>query len=336
MVGFIDSKRVGSRAWKEDRAAAAGRLFFPLSSEEAKLKVEQLIGRRAELYPDRSRWTLDLLHCACYEFIPVKGRGAFKKVLKRLSVSYQRARIYFHSPDTDYETKLAYLQKVIANCREGRDVVLAQDELTYYNHASPAPDHAPLRQQPRAALAIGGERKWRVIGALNLLTGEFTSMQRNRISVPAYVGFLCKLVEQYPGKTIYLLLDNWPVHFHPEVIEALQPQQCPYPFQLPRSWAGIKPSGKYRHLNLPVQLVPLPTYASWLNPVEKIWRWLKKDLIHNHSFANDFKELQLLVDKFLAGLASPSRQTLSVAGLLKPNGIFAEQLQRAGLKIQTS
>ncbi|MBK9335612.1 MAG: transposase [Lewinellaceae bacterium] len=35
-------------------------------------------------------------------------------------------------------------------------------------------------------------------------------------------------------------------------------------------------------MNLPVQLHFLPTYASWLNPIEKVWKMLKQDLVHNH------------------------------------------------------
>ena len=51
------------------------------------------------------------------------------------------------------------------------------------------------------------------------------------------------------AERLYSALDNWPVHFHfhPELLAALPPQ---------------------------ITLVPLPTYAPWTNPVEKVWRWL--------------------------------------------------------------
>lgn len=312
---------------------AAQRLFPPLGEAEARLKVEQTLCRRQELYPERSRWTLDLLREACLAFLRVEGRGAFKRVLKRLSISYQRARTYFHSPDVAYDDKLAYLRKVIASNRQGKTTVLFQDELTYYNHASPAPDHSPQREQPKAGLAIGGERGWRIAGALDIFSGQFISVQRSKITVPAFVGFLRQVVSAYPGlETIYLVVDNWPVHFHPDVMEALQEQQCPFPFNVPASWKKLKPSGKYKGENLPIQFVPLPTYSPWLNPVEKIWRWLKKDLIHNHSFANEFKELKVKVEDFLCKMGSSTSQALAVAGLLKPDGIYADQLRAAGVK----
>ena len=298
--------------------------------------MEQTLRQRQELHPNRSRWTLELLLGDCLDFVKVKSRGALKQVMKRLGVSYQRGRTYFHSPDPAYGEKLAYVRQVIASYGEGRCAVLFQDELTYCNHAPAGPDHCPQREQPRAGLAVGGERSWRIAGAVDIFSGRFISIQRGKITVPAFVEFLRQVTARYPGvETIYLVVDNWPVHFHPDVIEALQEQQCPYPFQLPASWQGLEPSGRYKGENLPVQLVPLPTYSPWLNPSEKIWRWLKKDLLHNHSFANDFKELKVKVEEFLQGLSEPTTQTLSVTGLLKPNGIYADQLKAAGVAFPT-
>jgi len=32
-------------------------------------------------------------------------------------------------------------------------------------------------------------------------------------------------------------------------------------------------------------LVPLPTYGSWTGPIERLWRWLKQEVLHLHSYA---------------------------------------------------
>lgn len=307
--------------------------FPPLSKSEAKLKVEQTLSQKEVLLTLRSRWTLDLLMNACQSFIKVKSRGAFKRVLKSLKVSYQRARTYFHSPDLEYADKLAYIRQVISSYEVDKTVVLFQDEVTYYNHASPASDHCPEKQQPKAPLAIGGQKSWRISGALDIFSGQFISIQRQAIEVPTFIGFLKLIAQKYPeAEKIYIIMDNWPVHAHPDVIDALQTQNCPYPFVIPPSWKDLKASGKYKNENLQIQLVPLPTYASWLNPVEKIWRMLRQKLIHNHSFANNFKELKSKIDDFLIPLDSPCLDTLSAAGLLKADGIFADQFRAAGVK----
>jgi hypothetical protein len=31
-----------------------------------------------------------------------------------------------------------------------------------------------------------------------------------------------------------------------------------------------------------LQSVWLPTYAPWLNPIEKLWRWLRQDVLKMH------------------------------------------------------
>jgi transposase len=67
---------------------------------------------------------------------------------------------------------------------------------------------------------------------------------------------------------------------------------------------------------LAVQVVPLPTYASWLNPIERLWRWLKQDVLHMHPFGEDWSELQATVQSFLERLTSGSRQLLRYTGLL--------------------
>lgn len=212
-------------------------------------------------------------------------------MLRRLGFSYQRARAYVHSPDQQYEEKLAYLQQVIGQYRAGEVEVLFADQFTYYNHPGTNRAFASYRDQPKSVMAIGGTRQRRVAACMNCFTGQVSFVQRQRTIIAALVQLYRDVCETYTSaQTIYIVMDNWPVHFHPDIIQALVPQTAPFEFRLPISWQKLKPSGKYAHLNLPIQIVPLPTYASWLNPIEKLWKWLKKDIIHQHTFAHRFKE----------------------------------------------
>lgn len=134
------------------------------------------------------------------------------------------------------------------------------------------------------------------------------------------------LVKAYPNaETIYVIMDNWPVHYHPDVLAALQTKQLsPFAFPTPKSWKDLKPKKKFLNLNLPIQIVSLPTYASWLNPIEKLWKLFKKDFIHNHKYAHRFKELTEDMAQHLSKLNVPNRDLLRYCGLLKINGIFAK------------
>jgi hypothetical protein len=66
---------------------------------------------------------------------------------------------------------------------------------------------------------------------------------------------------------------------------------------------------------LPIQLLPLPTYASWANPIEQLWRKLRQDLGHLHPWADDLAQLRAAVDHWLDAYHQPSPELLHYVGL---------------------
>jgi hypothetical protein len=64
--------------------------------------------------------------------------------------------------------------------------------------------------------------------------------------------------------------------------------------------------------------VQLPTYASWANPIEKLWRWVKQDILHLHPWADDLPELRAQVTGFLDQFRPESEDLLRYVGLLRP------------------
>ena len=120
----------------------------------------------------------------------------------------------------------------------------------------------------------------------------------------------------YPdAETIYVVVDNWPVHFHPDVLAPLQDQNFPFPRTLPANWQA-EPSSRAKLDDLPIQLLCLPTYASWLNPIEKLWRWLKQEVLHMHRNSDSWPDLKERVDHWLAGFSDGSTDLLRYVGLL--------------------
>ena len=162
---------------------------------------------------------------------------------------------------------------------------------------------------------------------MNPVEGQVHFMIRSKITVANIILFYSHLVSLYPNCTIYIIQDNWPVHFHPNVLAALVPQKYQHWMNIPDSWKNIKVKKKYQGMNLPIQLVPLPTYSPWLNPIEKLWLWLNKDVVHNHQYTDQVKELTEAVTGFLNQFDKKSPELLKFVGLKAQSGQYADALK---------
>jgi transposase len=216
------------------------------------------------------------------------------KVLKRLGFSRKKALYFIHSPDPEYRTKweqiLRAYQEAVTQPEEV--IVLFQDEFTYYRRADIRQSwqrrgHRQHRRRQRA----GANTKARITAVLNALTGQVLYRQRHKIGQKELIEFYAQIRAAYPHlQRIYLVQDNWPIHKLPAVWQAATDNQ--------------------------LTLLFLPTYASWLNPIEKLWRWLRQDILHDHNLSHNFKQLRREVVEFLKQFADGSLQLLHYVGLL--------------------
>jgi hypothetical protein len=255
------------------------------------------------------------------DWLEVTTPSGVHQILKRLGISYKRGRDYIHSPDRFYKEKLSLVElaRFRAYYDPERYTLLYLDELTYCRQPSLSQAYEQRGSvQPLAQRSHKSNTSFRVLAGLNAITGQVNYLQRTRTSVACLTQFWVELQAAYPqAEVIYIVLDNWPVHFHPDVLAPLQPQAFPFPPKLPPTWPS-EPSKKATLNDLPIHLLCLPTYASWLNPIEKLWRWLKQDILHLHRLSSDWQALKQLVADFLNQFHSGSTDLLSYVGLL-PN-----------------
>lgn len=318
--GWHATEQTGSSDSAYDQDEGGSRRFPPLEASQARHTLLDVLAHDPrQVGLNHTRWTLDALGTTCV-WLPPRSRSGIWRMLDALAIHVVRAREHLHSPDPDYDAKQAW----IARCRAevetaaGRIVLLYQDELTFYRQPTLAPDWVARGTQPRAERSYRKNTRTRLAGTLDATSGRVTILRRSRIGVAELVAFYQQVVAAYPGVTrLYLVQDNWPVHFHPDLLVALEPQETPFPLhQL--SWSP-QPSPRARErwsqLHLPIQLLPLPTYASWLNPIEKLWRLLKHEVLHLHRLADDLLALRALVDAFLAQFAHGSPDLLRYVGL---------------------
>lgn len=272
----------------------------------------------------RTRWTLAELAPAC-DFLGPLTLPGLSQLLRRVGIHYKAARDYIHSPDPDYEAKLQYIDQLLAEARaaDGRRVLLYQDELTYYRQPSLARAYeARGRAQPLARRSHAANTATRVAATLDPFSGRVVSWQGTRFDLPQVVGFYQRVRVAYPeAERIDIVQDNWPVHFHPDVLVALEPQIQPWPYYRPRHWSE-EPSAeavrRWGRLHLPIQLIPLPTYASWTNPIEKLWRKGKQEVLHLHRWATQLPVLREEFLRFLAPYTFGSLDLLRYVGLPVP------------------
>ena len=277
---------------------------------------------------EQTRWRLEDLLDVC-PWLELTHTGSLHRLLERLGIAYKRARDHLHSPDPQYLEKLRYVFDLLRGAREsgGKLVVVFLDELTYYRQPSPAEAYA-LRGpgQPLARRSHGSNTPTRVIAAVDALTGRVTFAQGAKTDLPRIVGFYQALREAHPeAERIYAAQDNWPVHFHPDVLCALEEQSRPFPFHPAKHWSTQptpKAKKKWGGWGLPIQIVPLPTYAPWTNPIEKLWRWGKQEVLHLHPWADQLQELRERFGCFLERFAQGSAELLRYIGLEDPMKLY--------------
>jgi DDE superfamily endonuclease len=273
----------------------------------------------------KTRWTLGDLHGGC-DWLRLRTAGGLSQLLTRLHLSWQRARDYVHSPDPDYDAKRVFIADLVAQGREptGPVVTLYLDELTYYRQPSLARAwEARGERQPRARRSYRSNTATRLLGTLDVRDGRVVYYQGSRVGPQELVRFYQQLRAAYPtAARLYVVQDNWPWHFHPDVTCALEPQQQRWPWYRPPRWATTPSAAAQRRwgaLRLPIQLVPLPTYASWLNPIEKLWRKLKQECLHLHRLADRLDELRGQVTTYLDQFTGGSGDLLRYVGLSPPD-----------------
>jgi transposase len=272
-----------------------------------------------------TRWQLSTIQAAC-DWLKERTVSCVSRTLKRLGIHFKHSRDHVHSPDVNYVEKLADIVAALeaAVASDGRLIVVFLDEFSFYRQPTGARNWCVIgaKHQPLAERSHHSDTCGRIVGGLNGLTGQTLTKMASKITVPQLVAFYKELRQAYPeAETIYVVQDNWPVHFHPDVVAALQPQQTRWEFKTPPSWPK-EPSDKAKKLALPIQFLPLPTYASWCNPIEKFWRKLQQELLHLHRDAEDWPTLKEKIKEWLARFREGSKDLLRYVGLTENSKLY--------------
>lgn len=294
------------------------------SLEQAQADLNTLLSSDPAHYGiEQTRWKLSgLLDVLQRKGYRVRTPGSVHRLLMRLGLRWLKARYAFRSPDPFYQQKLAFLEHITQRVKnsQGREVLLYLDECNYYRQPTLSMSWTcSQHEQEKVKRSYRSDTLTRVLGTLDAATGKVMIFQAPKISVSDHVTFYKRVCKAYgQASRIWIVQDNNPVHFHPNLLAALEPQESAFPMTVPPNWPdtpkdwALKRFGTWK---LPIQLVQIPTYAPWCNPIEKLWRKFRQDFTHLHQWIEDLETLRAHARAFFDQFAHGSADLLRYVGL---------------------
>jgi transposase len=272
----------------EEREAVQEELLETLRAGPGEAARQEVVV--GESGPAPSRWTLRTLRVSVEWLTGYTLSGGWR-VLQTCGLGVHASCARLFSPDPDYRSKVRRLHRCLRDAARHPDTVIARflDEFGYQRWPEVAPTWG---REAAVAQRAGNNQPWRTIGALNALTGQVHYLDGSIVGRQQVMKFYTQLDRAYPTvDRLYMIQDNWNIHTHPDVLTALE--------RYPR----LKP-------------VWLPTYAPWLNPIEKLWRWVRQDILKMHRWVEDWPQVKQRVHEFLDQVAHGSPDLLRYVGLV--------------------
>jgi len=148
------------------------------------------------------------------------------------------------------------------------------------------------KKQPKMFYSHRSNTRMRVVAFMEAVTGRVFSWDVPQVSVKRLAQCVSRVSAAFPQQveSIYIVWDNWLVHEHPTVQAALRKDER-------------------------IHVLPLPTYAPWLNAIEKLWRLVRQEVAHAHPWCDDFNTFRATIMGKFAEFDHGSPRLLRYCGL---------------------
>jgi transposase len=213
-------------------------------------------------------------------------------LLRELGFSYQKA--CFISDHLDPLRRTEWLESewpgLVKEAREQKALLLFGDEASFAQWGSLSYTWAIRGHQPVVA-TTGIRKAYKVFGLLDYFTGElFYSGHTERFNATSYCEFLKGVLEQTPShQKIMVVQDGARYHTARTTKEFIA-----------------------AHASR-LSVYQLPAYSPDYNPIEHLWRRIKRKATHNRYFEK-FEDLIASVEAALAELVAQPGEVLALAG----------------------
>ena len=267
-------------------------------------------GRKAKLTPSQKKRLCELVDAGpeaagfetgCWNSILIRvlierefgvlyDRDYVCELLRNLGYSFQKAR--FISDHLDEARRQEWIQqewpKILKKAKRRKALILFGDEASFPQWGSLSYTWAKRGEQP--IVKTSGKRKaYKVFGLIDYFSGRFFYQGiEGRFTSESYQAFLTVVLRQ-TRKHICLIQDGAKYH-------TSQSTQKFFAAQRQR-----------------LTVSQLPSYSPDYNPIEYLWRKVKKEATHNKYFAA-FEHLVNSVDKTLAAFAKRAQEVLNLFG----------------------
>lgn len=150
---------------------------------------------------------------------------------------------------------LSFDEKAKISIKEYYGNVYTKERKVYY----------PAKQKTKGLLEMPA--------AINIHTGKIHTWFRDWKNSFVVIDCFEDLIKKYPGKIIYVILDNWSAHKSWTI----------------KIWAFFHPN---------FHLIYLPTNASWMNMIERVFGKLEREVLQNSNFQTVREAIDMISNYF--------------------------------------
>ena len=194
------------------------------------------------------------------------SRSAIIKLLKRLGMEYRKPKALPRKLDPAKQAAFIKAYNDLLNGLADDEAVMFADAVHPTHEARPAGCWAPKNTKVALAQNSGRDRL-NIHGAIDLETGKTKMIEALTVNAASTIALLTGIEIMYSQKRkIHVFLDNAKYH-HAEMVQKwLERPDCR------------------------VELHFIPTYCPHLDPIERLWGLMHKNVTHNRCYAkfNDF------------------------------------------------
>ncbi len=248
----------------------------PYAGSQPKLTRDQQQALKVELTTGIYATAFQVIAWIDAQWQVVYELSAMQKLLKRLGFTYKKNRLIPSKADPELQRQFVHWFQGLCD-RLGPDDRIYFGDAAHFKHNAEAGYAWSLKGEPHLIPSNSGRQRYNVLGAYCVQTHEHVFLLTPENIDQTQVGvFLAQLRAHHPGAgQIYLLLDNAAYNHTARVTEVAHHHRI--------------------HLDY------LPPYSPNLNPIERLWKFVRKTFFKD-KYRATFAEFCAQLTAFFANL----------------------------------